>query len=455
MATNLLSRDRRIELSRIRILAREDKLLVMDRMSGRWVILPEEQGDLLKLLAAKPESLPSAVGELVSELRENLIEQGVGVAGSVRNFSDLTTVIVKLTNACNLACAYCYDYEKSEKAQRIEADIALRALREAIDMCNGKLWVILHGGEPMLVWNLIETIVLEAKEYARQRGVVLDFTGQTNMTRVTDRIVAFSAQHSIAWGVSVDGTGEVHDHFRVQHGGGGTHDLFLKSLVRYPAFVRSCSVMSTITSANDGRLLECARYFRDLGMAAWDWSLFQPIGRARGEQRFNIDIEKLCASWNQLFDAVVAGEFAGFPVLPVKKYLDNFFHGPGKNMCMRPQCGAARDLMSISSDGTIEACDCIDPLGPLGNLGNLKSGTIAEARACGKAKLIRSRDVQHQPCGQCIWYGVCGGTCLAHAGGIGEVWSESCAVALTAFDRISDSLARDGRLEAYLRSLDA
>ena len=456
MTSHLPSPDTRFDLSRIRLLPRGNKLLAMDRVSGRWALLPEEERGLLELLGAtRSECLPAPLGNLVEELRENLIKQGIGVVGEGCDFSGLTTVIVKLTNACNLACAYCYDYERSEKAQRIEADLALRALREAIDLCNGKLWVILHGGEPMLVWNLIETIVIEAEKYAKDRSVVLDFTGQTNMSRVTDQIVRFSGQHRIAWGVSVDGAAEIHDRFRVLHNGGGTHNLFLKSLDSFPAFVRSSSVMSTITSVNQGRLLECARYFRDLGMAAWDWSLFQPIGRARGEDRFNIDIDELIASWNELFDAMLSGEFHGFPVLPVKKYLDNFLYGPGKNMCMRPQCGAARDLVSISSDGTIEACDCIDPLGPIGNLGSLKDGTIAGARTSAKANLIRARDVQHQECGKCIWFGVCGGTCLAHAGALGEVWSEGCAVALNAFDRISGSLAEDARIASYLQSLSA
>ena len=61
----------------------------------------------------------------MATLQANLIAQGVGVAGQARDFTDLTTVIVKLTNACNLACAYCYeDFETTERARRIEADVA-------------------------------------------------------------------------------------------------------------------------------------------------------------------------------------------------------------------------------------------------------------------------------------------------------------------------------------------
>ena len=101
--------------------------------------------------------------------------------------------------------------------------------------------------------------------------------------------------------------------------------------------------MSTVTRINDSLLLESARYFRDLGMAGWDWSLFQPIGRGRSGGLFQVEIDKLCGSWGQLFDAVADGEFDGFLVQPVKKYLDNFLHGPG-GICV---CARNAELLEI------------------------------------------------------------------------------------------------------------
>jgi len=446
--------DTRFDPSRLRVLTRGAQLLVMDRVSGHWVMLPDEFDGTLRLLAAKPSALPNAVSGRVDSLRSMLIREYVGVSGMERRFSDLSTIIIKLTNACNLACSYCYDFEPTESAKRIELDVAHRAIAEAIDLCKGRLWVILHGGEPMLVWDLIEDIVLQAEHLAAQRSVKVTFSGQTNLTRLDQRIVTFSTEHDLSWGISVDGRPAVHDKFRVTHNGQGSHAAFIRALETYPAFVRRAGIMSTITAANQHLLLDTARYFRDLGMPSWDWSLFQPIGRGRDARPFAIDIDTLLASWEELFDAVVSGEFHGFAVMPVKKYLDVFNNGPGDNMCMRAECGAARDLLSISSDGTIEACDCIDPNGPMGNLGNLAASSLRDARGSATAQAIRSRDVQHRECGECIWFGVCGGSCMAHAGGVDQVWEEGCAMALTAFDRISAELARGQALQEYLRSLD-
>ncbi|WP_193776786.1 radical SAM protein [Streptomyces sp. E2N166] len=443
----------RFDPSRVRALPRGDYLLVMDRLSGRWVTIDAPTGELLPLVASLAHRLPEQIRGSVGRLRELLVERGIGIIGSERQFEALNTVILKLTNACNHACSYCYDYETFERAVMLSRDTAVSALQQALDLAEQELQVILHGGEPMLVWDLVEELVTTGRQLAAQQGKRIHFTGQTNLSRLSDTIVDFSLANSITWGVSVDGGPDLHDHFRVDHKGRGTYVHFSRALERYPDFVRKCGVMSTITAANQGRLLEMARHFRDLAMRSWNWSLFQPTGRGREQQaQFTLDPATLTAAWAELFDAVEGGEFDGFPVLPVKSYLDNFLTGPGRNMCMRPQCGAGRDLLSVSADGSVEACDCIDPTGPLSGLGSVEQGLTA-ARDSDAASLIRSRDLSGTPCSECIWYGVCGGTCLAHAPDLNSVSPDSCAVALCAFDKISYSLTHTPRLLDYLRTV--
>ena len=455
MTAALLQIDRSpFDASRVRVRECGDALLVMDRVSGAWLTLDASLSPFLPLVGSDLSDIPESLRERVGKLRSVLLDHKVGLRRSERHFDNLNTIILKLTNACNYACAYCYDFEKFEKATTLTFEHGCRAIDEALELAEPELWVILHGGEPMLLWELIEQLVEVGERLALKHGKQINFVGQSNFSRVDDRVVEFSERHGIAWGVSVDGVPEVHDHFRITHRGGGTYEHFRQALERYPDFVRRCGVMSTITQVNQARLLEAARHFRDLGMSSWDWSLFQPIGRGRaGSERFFLDTDVLVEAWDELFSAVEAGEFDSFPVLPVRKYLNNFIAGPGGNMCMRGECGAARDLLSISATGGIEACDCIDPTGPLAGLGDLDSSTLAEARDSAVAHTIRGRDLSEAPCAECIWFGVCGGTCLAHAPSLNDVWADGCALAMRAFDRISQSLVSSERLVTYLESL--
>lgn len=444
------------EVSRVRALDRGGQSLVMDRISGRWALVPASDAYLLPLLASDPgEVLAPIASARLRSLRSALQELGLGFPGTERKFESLNTLILKLTNACNLACTYCYDHEELEKATVLGVANALKAIDQALIIAPDRLSVILHGGEPTLLWQQIEQIVVEGEQLALKSGKTIQFTGQTNLTRLDAKMVDFSRKHAILWGVSIDGPAEFHDKFRIDHQGNGSFSLYSNALEKFPDFVRSCSVMTTVTVYNAAHLLEICRFFHGLDICAWDWSLFQPIGRARSmASMLEPDTADVCASWLELFRAVESGEFDGYQVFPVTKYIDNFLSGPGDNMCMRANCGAARDLLSISSDGTIEACDCIDPKGCLSGLGNLANGSLGDALASPVAEKIRSRDMSAQgPCKECIWYGVCGGTCLAHAGHIDAVWSAACEVAKTAFDAISASIAKNDRLVQYMASI--
>jgi uncharacterized protein len=439
--------------ARIAILERGSKLLVMDRSTGRSVYVPKTDGRILKLLGTQEERLTPELARLRRELTSELADYGVG--GVLPPHSEtLNTLILKLTNACNYACTYCYDYEPEETATRLELEVAVRAVTEALNLCSKGLQVIFHGGEPFLAFEHVKRIVVAGEKMAARLGKRLIFGGQTNLSRLTPEAIEFSLEHGIRWGFSLDGPARQNDVFRVMRSNAGTHDRFEMALAQYPEFVRSCSVMATITSANYDNLLGISRYFQSLGLPGWDWSLFQRIGRGRMHNEVSFEIARLVDSWNELFDAVVSGEFDGFAVSPVLKYADNFINGPGRNMCMRKGCGAGRDLLSISSDGQVEACDCIDPRGSLANLGNIKLVALTKARESETASLIRSRDVEQGRCGSCIWLAVCGGTCLARAQTLHGICEDECQLALNAFDRISSHLAESTRLRDYLNNLN-
>ncbi|KFA90151.1 radical SAM/SPASM domain-containing protein [Archangium violaceum] len=440
------------EPSRLSALRRGEKLLVMDRETGRSAYIPASSEPLLKLLALPAERLTPELETLRTRVAGELRAQGIG-AGSSPEPRHLNTVILKLTSACNYACTYCYDFEPEDATTHLSVDMALEAIAQALVLAPQGLQVIFHGGEPFLLFDRIEQIVLSARALAARAGKRIEFTGQTNLSLLDERSVRFSLEHQLHWGFSLDGPPRQNT-LRVSKNGAATHGDFQQALERFPEFVRASAAMATITAVNQEELLGLSRYFQGCGLRGWDWSLFQPIGRGR-RQELSLDASRLVKAWNDLFDAVVDGEFDGFAVSPVLKYTGNFLFGPGRNMCLRRRCGAARDLLSVSANGRLEACDCIDPHGPLSNLGNLARVSLAQARQSEVARRIRSRDVTKGKCGHCIWLAVCGGTCMARSPNLHGVDELECQVSLNAFDRISASLADSTRLRDYWSSLHA
>jgi uncharacterized protein len=417
-------------------------------------MFPQEVKEILPLVGNNPTFISNySIANRVSELTEILEERGIGIDAPIIN-ETLNTVILKLTKACNLACTYCYDFEKEDKARHMEKQVAMDAIHQAIDMCKGKINFILHGGEPMLVWDLIEELVIYGNDYAKSKQVTVQFIGQTNLTRVDKRKIDFSKKFDIRWGVSFDGKGILTDKYRVKHNGQGSYETMVEMIKLYPEFIQTTNALSTITSVNQQYLLEIAMDTQELGFSGWDWTLFQAIGRGRSFTEFDIDIDTLIQAWDRLFDEVLKGRFMGFSIKPILKYVDNFLDGPTSNMCMRSKCGAGRDLLSVSFDGTIEACDCIDTCGSLSNLGNMKTEGLLLAKNSEKAAFIRSREVETLQCGSCMWQAVCGGTCLARAGGVTEISEHECLLSMHIFDRISTSVATNNILIQYKKSCE-
>lgn len=444
-----------VGLSHLSYMAVGGKLMVMDRFNAKWVFLSPGEEPFLRLLMVARDRLHENLSLRVRKLEERLSCEGLGGPEPTTGWP-LSTLILKLTNACNFACAYCYDYEPSEKAASLSTESAVEAIAQALDLCGGALHVLLHGGEPTLMFKRIKDIVLQSEAIADRMRKSVIFSGQTNLSLLNAEIVEFSTRHSIGWGISLDGPAELNDKFRVTTRKKATYRLFEDALRRFPEFVRRLSVMTTVTAANDSKLLQIASHFREIGMPAWDWALFQNIGRGRDIDSLDLLPERLIRSWNRLLASVEEGEFDGFRVGPVYWYLHNLLSGPGANMCLRRHCGAGRDLMSISADGTIEACDCIDPLSSdagLGHISDAKEQSLARALNSDKAEKIRARDVALGKCGDCIWMSACGGTCGAHAETAHGVSEKECAIAMNAFAEISKSLALSSRLLRYYESV--
>ncbi len=69
---------------------------------------------------------------------------------------DLPTVQIQLTNACNLACAYCCTNSGGRRSQEVSFQQMLPVVRQIPEVCGPEAHVALLGGEPLLVPWAIE-----------------------------------------------------------------------------------------------------------------------------------------------------------------------------------------------------------------------------------------------------------------------------------------------------------
>ena len=370
---------------------------------------------------------------------------------STHHENKVNTIILKVVGLCNIGCTYCYDFDDVRFKKKLDLETARQAIDGVWERSGEHLNVLFHGGEPMIAKALIFQLVPEIQQRAEACGKRVFYSIQTNGTLIDEEWCAFLSRYDFSVGVSLDGDERFNDTFRVTHRGEGTYQQIIERLKRHD-LLSKIGVLTTVTRANVDHLLEIALHFQDLGIELWDTTVFQAAGRGTDQEDvFAPPTASLVRSYETLLQAIEAGRFETLEVQCILSYIRNVLSYQRTNMCLRTSCGAGADLVSISADGAIEACDCIT--NPDLRLGVLHSaGAIAQALDSDTAKAVRSRHVDRlSPCQDCDWRVVCGGTCLAKAGTVDAVATSECAVSLALFPAIMESLSKTDTLVEYAK----
>jgi len=126
------------------------------------------------------------------------------------------TLMLTVTEACNLRCVYCYEIEKTTAGNHLERtlsfDIAMREVREKFASLNpetDELEIQFHGGEPFLSFDLIKNLCewvwmndwpVPYIFYATTNGTILNVTSKQWLTLHKGKFCV---------GLSIDGTPEM------------------------------------------------------------------------------------------------------------------------------------------------------------------------------------------------------------------------------------------------------
>ena len=138
-------------------------------------------------------------------------------------------IILKIIDQCNINCSYCYYYSRSAaslrktKQRQISEKLSFLAehlMTSEIISKAERFLLVLHGGEPLMVDpRIVEQFLdLIVGKYPNAY-----FKLQTNGIDVSDDWLRLISKHKISIGVSVDGPEEIHDKYRKDSRGRGTH----------------------------------------------------------------------------------------------------------------------------------------------------------------------------------------------------------------------------------------
>jgi uncharacterized protein len=129
------------------------------------------------------------------------------------------TLIVKVTNVCNMKCRYCF-IEPSVFHKTMTRATARRVVRAFLDSSYFQsVQFVWHGGEPLLRGREFFEQILE-EQRSRPTRVAYGNATQTNATRLDDEMMDFLLQNRFGIGLSMDGSAAVNDSSRQMRGEG-------------------------------------------------------------------------------------------------------------------------------------------------------------------------------------------------------------------------------------------
>ena len=213
-----------------------------------------------------------------------------------------------ITQACNLACIYCYAEESGSNARN--QLMSFETAKQSIDyLVRGsgsqkRLSIQFFGGEPLMNFKLMKQVVEYCESISQKSDKVFSYAVSTNCTLLDEEVQDYLVKYRFGVLVSVDGDAEIHNRQRPFRDGRPSYDLVMKNAIALnEKFIknklRPPRIRANIINGNANRLAEITNAFSDLGFKAIGVA---PIMERLGENApFGMDDDAL-AKWSEQAD---------------------------------------------------------------------------------------------------------------------------------------------------------
>ena len=341
-------------------------------------------------------------------------------------------VIAKPTGPiCNIACKYCFYLQKESLYPQGEAwkmsDDTLRAYVqqyiEAQPEGFEEIDFAFQGGEPTLMGlDFFRRVVELQKEYAPP-GMRVRNSLQTNGLKLDDEWCTFLKEHNYLVGLSIDGPPDLHDRYRVDRKGEGTHKQVKKAMDGLARHGVEFNALVCVNRHNANHPQRIYRFFRDHGV---EFLQFIPI----------VEPQAGVSSWGASPPAdtrhedlvtersVLPDQFGSFLIAVFEEWLHadvgrifvrDFdqalasWTGAGASLCVYAKtCGRAT---AIEHNGDLYSCDHY--VFPEFKLGNIHDTPIRQLANSERQEQFGRNKAERLPeyCRRCSFRFACNGAC--------------------------------------------
>lgn len=321
----------------------------------------------------------------------------------------LRSISLAVSQACNMACSYCYASEGGfgGRAQLMDKVVAFAAIQQLIESTpkGNRVNIAFMGGEPMLNHKLIHQATRYAVEKGKLHGVKVDFSLTSNGILIRQKDIDLFHKHQFSITISIDGTEKQQNRQRPLVNGAPSYTKVIDSIQPLLQYQDKMFIGARVTVRGDQIDLPAAMEnlrevgFRDIGFSPL---LSAPSGKGElNGDDFSIYLSQMKQCGDEALQRLKQGKHIEFSNL--KTALQEIHHSTPKSH----PCGAGNDYVGVGADANMYLCHRYinDPKGRIGDL----LGGIDMTQ---QQKLVDGLQVKKQlGCSQCWARHLCGGGC--------------------------------------------
>lgn len=335
--------------------------------------------------------------------------------------------------ACNLDCTYCFYLEKEKLYDpdhrfRMSDELAETYVRQYIEGQAGDLiQFAFQGGEPTLMGLRFFEKVLMWQEKYLPAGKRIENSMQTNGTLLDDRWGEFLSKNKFLVGISIDGPEHLHNRFRTDKGGAGTHHRVMNGVNILKKYKVEFNTLTVVNRVNQEHPLDVYHFLKSIGS---QYMQFIPLVEREGDDECLANPPKLgrrqhekiltdwaveapaygrfmCTIWDEWVKKDIGTTFVQLFDTTLSGYL-----GQPPGLCyFSPVCGSAG---VVEHNGDIYACDHY--VYPEFKRGNIKETSLRAVFDSPEQKQfgLDKREKLPPECLDCRYLKLCNGECPKH-----------------------------------------